>query len=315
MADINTIKNIPVLVHIRKTKIGFDGFNMSMVIHPKKPKHYLASIRQVETFDHKAYPQTYNRNYLLELDSSFQVISSKEITEENKRKFNRSYSIGCEDCRLITGSRMTAVTLDTNEEWVPEMSLCDYNYESGEISRIQPLHLGDEQSDEKKAEKNWLVLKNLERNGSIHLIHSYDPLRIISVDVLTGNSSLVSMKRIFHVDGCEIHGGACVFLTRKKQYLVAVRVVQNHEYKFSHLLLLNELYTFMGISDKFYFEPYAEKKYEMCMSITEDESEKKIFAAVSLNDKDVFVYEYLIDHLLGMIHPLTNASEWHYEPI
>jgi hypothetical protein len=302
MTDINTIKNVPVLVHIGKTKIGFDGFNMSMIIHPKKAQHYLASIRQVETFDHKAYPQTYNRNYLLELDPYFQVISTKEMTEENKRKFNRSYSIGCEDCRLITGSRMTAVTLDTNEEWVPEMSLCDYNYESGEISKIQPLHFGDEQNEEKTAEKNWLVLKNMERNGSIHLIHSYDPLRIVSVDVKTGYSSLISMKRIFHVDGCEIHGGACVFLTRKKQYLVAVRVVQNHVYKFSHFLLLNELYTFLGISDRFCFEPYTEKKYEMCMSFTEDESERKVFAAVSLNDKNVFVYEYLIDDLLGMIH-------------
>ena len=272
---------------------------MSMIAHPKKSQHFLASIRQVETFDHKAYPQTYNRNFLLELDPSFRVIGSREITEENKRKFNRSYSIGCEDCRLISGTRMTAVTLDTNEEWVPEMSLCDYNYETGEISKIQPLHFGEE---EKKAEKNWLVLKNMERTGSIHLIHSYDPLMIVSVDVRTGYSSLISMKRIFHVDGCEIHGGACIYIARKKQYVVAVRVCQNHEYKFSHWLFLNELYTFIGISDRFCFEPYSDgRKYEMCMSLTEDESEKKIFAAVSLNDKEVHVYEYLVDDLLGMI--------------
>jgi len=275
---------------------------MSMIVHPKKPQQYLASIRQVETFDHQAYPQTYNRNFILELNHLFQVISSKELVEENKRKFNRSFSIGCEDCRLITGSRMTAVTLDTNEEWIPEMSLCDYNYETGEISKIQPLHFGVEQKDEKKAEKNWLVLKNMERNGSIHLLHSYDPLRIVSVDVHSGFSTLISMKRIFHVDGCEIHGGACVFLSRKKQYLVAVRIVQNHVYRFSHFLLLNELYTFLGISDRFCFQSYSEKNYEMCMSMTEDETEKKVFAAVSLNDKDVFVYEYLIDDLLSTIH-------------
>uniref|UniRef100_A0A6C0HIH8 Uncharacterized protein n=1 Tax=viral metagenome TaxID=1070528 RepID=A0A6C0HIH8_9ZZZZ len=303
MSDVDTLKIVPVLKHLGKTKIGFEGFNMSIIVHPTNSSHYLASIRQVETFDHKAYPQTYNRNFILELDHLFQVVSSKEMTEETKRKYNRSYSIGCEDCRLISGSRMTAVTLDTNGEWVPEMSLCDYNYETGEIKKIQPLHFGDEQNEEKTAEKNWLVLKNLERNGSIHLIHSYDPLRIVSVDVHTGYSSLVSMKRVFHVEGCEIHGGACIFLSRKKQYLIAVRVVQNHEYKFSHWLLLNELYTFLGISDRFFFEPYSPKKYEMCMSLTEDESEKKLFAAVSINDKEVYVYEYLIDDILGMILP------------
>ena len=85
--------------------------------------------------------------------------------------------------------------------------------------------------------------------------------------------------------------------------MIAVRVVQNHEYKFSHWLLLNELYTFLGISDRFFFEPYSPKKYEMCMSLTEDETEKKLFAAVSINDKEVNVYEYLIDDILGMILP------------
>lgn len=296
------MNSIPTLYFRRKTKIDFEGFNMSMIIHPERPTHFLATIRQVEQFDHDAYPQTYNRTFLLELDSLFRVVDGKDMKEvkQSNRKHHRSYSIGCEDCRLINNHFMTAVTLDTNDEWVPEMSLCNIDHHTGEIVKVQPLHFGS-LDDEKNAEKNWLVLKYLERNGSIHLIHSYDPLRIVSVDITTGHSSLISMKRIFHLNGCEIHGGACIYISHKKQYLVAVRVVQNHEYMFSHWILLNDLYTFVGISDRFFFENYTKGNYEMCMSLTMNENERNIYASVSLNDETVYVYDYLLEDILNSI--------------
>lgn len=296
------MSSIPTLYYRRKTQIDFEGFNMSMIVHPEKPTHFLATMRQVETFEHEAYPQTYNRTFLLELDSLLRVVDGKEMKESVQpgRKHCRSYSIGCEDCRLINSQFMTAVTLDTNEEWIPEMSLCNIDYKTGEITKVQPLHFGTS-DDEKNAEKNWLVLKYMERNGSIHLIHSYDPLRIVSVDIATGNSSLISMKRIFHLNGCEIHGGACIYIPHKKQYLVAVRIVQNHEYMFSHWLLLNDLYTFIGISDRFFFETYRKNNYEMCMSLTMSENEKKMYASVSINDQNVYVYEYLLEDIINSI--------------
>ena len=238
------LQSISPLYFRRKTKIDFEGFNMSMLPHPERPTHFLATIRQVEHYSHESYPQAYNRTFLLELDSLFRVVEANEMKEgATSRKIHRSYSIGLEDCRLVNEHFMTAVTLDTNDDWLPEMSLCNITHQNGEITKVQPLHFGGDE-DEKFAEKNWLVLKYMERNGSIHLIHSYDPLRIVSVDINNGYSSLISMKRIFHLNGCEIHGGACIYLSHKKQYLVAVRVVQHHKYMFSHWILLNDLYTY-----------------------------------------------------------------------
>ena len=295
------LQSISPLYFRRKTKIDFEGFNMSMLPHPERPTHFLATIRQVEHYSHESYPQAYNRTFLLELDSLFRVVEANEMKEvATSRKIHRSYSIGLEDCRLINEHFMTAVTLDTNDDWLPEMSLCNITHQNGEITKVQPLHFGGDE-DEKFAEKNWLVLKYMERNGSIHLIHSYDPLRIVSVDINNGYSSLISMKRIFHLNGCEIHGGACIYLSHKKQYLVAVRVVQHHKYMFSHWILLNDLYTYVGISERFYFEPYTEKKYEMCMSLTLNETNKKLFASVSIDDTDVYVYEYMLEDILNMI--------------
>lgn len=296
-----SMSKIPSLYFRRKTKIDYEGFNMSMIIHPENSSHFLATIRQVEHVQHDAYPQSYNRTFLLELDSLFRVIKADELKEINtSRKIHRSYSIGIEDCRLMNENLMTAVTLDTNDEWLPEMSLCNIDYKTHKLIKVQPLHFGGD-DDVKSAEKNWLVLKYLERNGSIHLIHSYDPLRIVSVDINNGYSSLISMKRIFHLNGCEIHGGACIYLSHLKQYLVAVRVVQEHLYMFSHWILLNDLYTFVGISGRFYFEPYSEKKYEMCMSLTLNETNKRLFASVSINDNDVYVYEYMLEDILNTI--------------
>ena len=89
-----SMSKIPSLYFRRKTKIDYEGFNMSMIIHPENSSHFLATIRQVEHVQHYAYPQSYNRTFLLELDSLFRVIKADELKEINtSRKIHRSYSI------------------------------------------------------------------------------------------------------------------------------------------------------------------------------------------------------------------------------
>ena len=72
------IQTIPTLRQVSnfKTKINFEGFNMSLIIHPENPNMYLATIRQADKFEGQ-YPEYYNRTFLLELSHDFQILSSE----------------------------------------------------------------------------------------------------------------------------------------------------------------------------------------------------------------------------------------------
>jgi ribosomal protein S8 len=280
-----------------KTKINFEGFNMSFIVHPENPNMYLATIRQAEKFEDQ-YPEYYNRTFLLELSHDFQVMTSEKLTEESRETY-RSYSIGVEDCRLISDKFMTSVALDTNPDWIPEMCFCEISREEGMIKNVKPLKFD---TTEKKPEKNWIVFKHLEKQNVIHMLHSYDPIKVISINTKEGHSQLISMKRIFKLTNCEVHGGSCVYLPHLKQYLVIVRVIQDHKYIFSHWILFNELYTYLGISPAFRFEPTKKvENYEMCMGLIYREEDNCLLCSVSINDKSVYIYGFNINMILDEI--------------
>ena len=63
-------------------------------------------------------------------------------------------------------------------------------------------------------------------------------------------------------------------------------------------LLLNEQYKMVGMSTGFLFsEPVDTKpRYEMCMSLLEKNG--KLYATVSLDDEEIYVYEFDLNMIL-----------------
>jgi len=293
------IESIPTIRQVShfKTKINFDGFNMSFIVHPENPNTFLATIRQVGKFESHR-PEYYNKTFLLELSHDFQVLSSKQLKEETRKTF-RSHSMGVENCRLINDKFMTSVALDTTPESVPEMCFCEISTDEDMIKNVKTLTYD---RIEGKPEKDWLVFKYLEKQNVIHILHSYDPIKVISINTRDGHSQLLSMKRIFKLTNCEVHGGACVYLPHLKQYLVIVRVIQDHKYILSHWILFNELYTYIGISPAFRFEPTNKKENdEMCMGLVYREEDNCLLSSVSINGKNVNIYGFNINTILDEI--------------
>ena len=110
---------------------------------------------------------------------------------------------------------------------------------------------------------------------------------------------MVHFQKIFNLENCEVHGGGLVYLESERVYLVTVRVVNNNNYMFSMWLLLNEQYKMVGMSSGFLFsEPIDTKpRYEMCMSLLE--KNENLYATVSLDDEEIYVYEFKLDMILA----------------
>lgn len=284
----------PSIKALRKIRILHEGYNMSIIEHPDHKNHYLATIRDKHNTSEFDYPTIENVVYLVHLDTSFQVLESKQLKEPHRKKFE-SFTTGLEDCRLITDSMMTGVLLDNSEHWVPEMCLCYFNRHEHEINKIVVFNT-NVKDDEPKPEKNWLVLTR--NNNKFFMLYSYDPLRVMSVDIDSGDSHLIHFQKIFNLENCEVHGGAAIHLEKERKFLAVVRIVNNNNYMFSMWLLLNEQYKLQGMSTGFLFsEPdNTTPRYEMCMSLLEKNG--VLFASVSLDDKELYIYEFSLEAIL-----------------
>lgn len=268
---------------------------MSIIEDSGTSYKYLGTIRVKEKMK-EGYPEIKNSVYLVKLDRFFQIIESNELKDMTNRDIYQSYTTGFEDCRLIDDKSFTAVVLDNTNDWVPQVVLCKFNkenYEINEVVSFTSLH------ETQSPQKNWIVLNKTNQN--LFLLHSYDPLKIIGIDLSRWTTKIVHFQKVFDIQHCELHGGSSVFLEKDKVYLICIRVVQEHHYQFSLFVTLNIQYKITGISGPFTFkEATNNEHYEMCMSLIE--SNKKIIASVSCNDNDINIISYDYDYILSLVN-------------
>jgi hypothetical protein len=314
-------ETIPVLNEsaIFNKRVPFEGFSMSIMENPKQPNTFIGIMCQIETFSseskasdyttHESHltPYYYHRNYIVEFDNQFNVLTSEEL-QEGTRTLSRTTTNGCKDIRVIpNGHFMTASTRYALNQWRPEMCFCTIDYEQALITSVKPLKYyattkRQQEERSQRTQEDWLVLKHLERQEQLYVIQSYNPLRIISVHTRSAEATLVSMKTVFQVDECDVRGGACVYLPHVKLYLVAVSVHHRNKYLFSHWITLNSLYTYTGISDRFRYQPFESvNSIEKCTSIVVQEDTNSIICTVSINDNYVMLYEFQLDKILETI--------------
>jgi hypothetical protein len=283
-----------LLIPYSSQLIETGGYNMSVIVHPTCSDNYLASLRKIEVLSYSEYPNVKSTTYLLELDERFMIRSSKKLVEPQRSIFV-SYTTGLEDCRLIDNTYFTGVLMDSNDKWLATMCLGKYDSSTGEIKKMICL-----ENEDNTHQKNWLVINQTSTHMTI--LHSYDPLKVISVEKETGKLHTLHYQKVFHLEDCEMHGGGCVYLYGHKKYLVNVRVVRAHCYQYSLWLLFNEKYKILGSSDPFRFLPKGEnstRHYEMCMSIIDKDD--FILASVSLNDKETHMLKYKIKDIIASI--------------
>lgn len=278
----------------KETKIDYNGFNMSLMIHPDHPSLFLALIRQAkeikytdnELLNKNAESVTINQLHALTLDNQYNVIEFTILRDNTSIPKYESYSIGIEDCRILSPTVCYGVSLYTNPYWLPEICLCHYDVKKNSIERLIKCNI----NGKKKPEKNWLLLKETEENYV--MIHSYTPFTIISISKDSGNTKVIMNKHIFvRSSQYEVHGGSCVWIPQLQVYFVLVRMVKKHQYLYYKWICLDERYNVHCVSSDFRFSD-DDTAYEMNVSmILQDD---KLIIPVSLHDKEVYIYETTI---------------------
>jgi len=276
-------------------KIDFKGYSFSF--KPFK-NGYIGSIRQ--SF---CNPDCYNSAYILQLDKNFNVLSSYLLNENvNLLPRFQNWSRGIEDSRLLDDKSLLCVSVDTNPHWKTEMAYVEFSNEEQIITKIVRLYV-DGENGIVKNEKNWLFLNKTD--DTMHLLYSYNPFQIISVDLNTGKGTIIKSYNKNNIN-LNSHGGYCIYINEINKYLVIVRNFvknkNNHdEFINSSWLLFDDEYELCGISKPFLFEPDEVNLhgYQMCMSLhLENEI---LYSAVTINESIVNIYELNINEVLNSI--------------
>jgi hypothetical protein len=180
------------------------------------------------------------------------------------------------------------------------MAYVEFSNEEQKITKITRLYIEDKQGVN---QKNWLYLKR--KNDIMYLLYFYNPIQIVSVDLLTGKGSIVKSytkeNTQLNCNDGEFHGGACLYLEKFNKYLVSIRKITKHKFVSNYWLLFNHEYELEGISDSFIFElkEGTESNYQMNMSLHIECD--LLYAAVSISDAFVNIYKFNIDDVLSKI--------------
>lgn len=274
----------------KATKINYHGFNMSLMTHPDHPSLFLGLIRQTKECEFTGSQLIkniekviLNQLHALTLDNNFNVIEFKILKDNSMLPKYESFTIGIEDCRILSPTVCYGVSLYTNPFHLPEICLCHYDLEKKSIERLIKCNM----NGKKRPEKNWLLLKETDENYV--MIHSYTPFTIINVNKETGNTEICKRTHIFvRSSEYEIHGGSCVWIPQLQSYFVLVRIVNNHQYLHYKWVCLDELYNVQSVSGKFRFSDF-DGVYEMNISMVLQN--ERLIIPVSLYDKEVYVFE------------------------
>lgn len=278
-----------VIRPLNKQKIQHEGHNLSFIVHPDHPAQYLAIIQNKMNVFGYDYTITEHVTHLLRMDHMFQILETTRMNERTGRKTFNDECCGIEVCSLITETYMTARLMDNNEKLTPTMALCHFDISNGIVDNI--VELKSTFKKKEKTGKKWLLLQKTE--DALIMIHSYDPLRIITANIETGATDLVHFQKIFNLKKCEIEGGASVYCDTYNKYLVNVRIVNDGVYVYSLWLLLSDTYKLCGMSKPFVFSFADEiKNAEKCTCLLI--KNELLYASVTINDEDVFIYEYLL---------------------
>jgi tetratricopeptide (TPR) repeat protein len=228
------------------------------------------------------------KNFLINYDRQFHLLSQHEIIENLPRKRYRAFNIeGLDDCRLFEFQNQlwfTCTTNDTNPTGNFQISLCKLADQSADhrilVEKLVPL-LGP---DPYRCEKNWLPFVH---EGQIHVIYSYDPFLIYRIDPETGKCE-TKLHTHTGLDLSRFRGSAPPIPWGDGYLLLIHEVVfqENEERMYLHrFLFLDQQFALKSLSDPFYF---LHKGIEFCCGMQIDHTDQNLILTIGVEDHDAY---------------------------
>lgn len=184
----------PMNPSIRRTARGYDLICRTVNYIQIGAKHF----KSLDLLDTANTAKT--RNFFIQYDPNFHILSQHEIIEQLPRERKRTYNVeGLEDCRMFEFKNsiwFTCTTLDTNPSGEPQVSLCKLADQRLTnpilVEKLIPL-AGPNLT---RCEKNWLPFV---KDSNLYMIYSYDPFVIYKLNIENENN-LMNRPMIYRYD-------------------------------------------------------------------------------------------------------------------
>ncbi len=242
------------------------------------------------------------RNFLLEYDRDFHLLSQQEIIENlSREKFSVFNIEGLDDCRLFNlqgRTCFTCTTTDTSPTGVCQISFCrlaDQLKEKTAVEKLVPL----KGPDPYRHEKNWLPFV---QEGQLYAIYSYDPLIIYRIHEETGQC--IPLKSYNFPLDLSCFRGSAGPVPMDQGYLVLIHEVVHHlDYQRCYLhrfLFLNKDFEMTHLSTPFYFSHLG---VEFCCGMTINHSENQLILGIGEEDREAFLCFVPLQTIRSLLQP------------
>lgn len=125
------------------------------------------------------------RNWLLELQpNTFDVLNSHELRDVSGIPVYPYNILGIEDIRLFSPTEFFCSYLEINTSRTPQVCYCQFNKDTGEVTKIIPLMVGTKL----QCEKNWMPFI---KDDELYFIYSMSPFQLYRVNREDGSLELI----------------------------------------------------------------------------------------------------------------------------
>lgn len=244
------------------------------------------------------------RNYLLDYDEDFNLLSQKEILEKCQReKHPNPWWEGIEDCRLFQfqeGFWCTCTTTDTSPGGRQQISLCKLSSpvknETVDVEKLIPLN----GPDPLRNEKNWLPFIYQDK---LHVVYSFDPFIVFQPNIETGDC-ITTCKNSISYDFSQFRGSAPPIEFDEGYLCVVHEVVKRNGCNYvRRFLFLDKNLNIQKVSKPFIFTHVG---IEICCGMAIDGEKKKLVLATASEDREAFLCIVDCDQVRSMLEPLPG---------
>ncbi len=244
------------------------------------------------------------RNFLLNYDKQFNLLSQHEIIENLPREHIRTFSLeGLDDCRLFEYHNslwFTCTTGDTNPYGNFQISLCKLgNPQTNKkvyVESLLPL-LGP---DPYRCEKNWLPFI---KDETLYLIYGYEPFQVFKPNLKTGEYEIACEYSSNH-DFTAFRGSAPPIPFDQGYLMVSHEVVLREDYTRCYLhrfAYLDSHFTLQKVSKPFTF---LHQGIEFCCGMTSDHQNSNMILSVGIEDREAYLCIINMDTIRSLLEPL-----------
>lgn len=289
----------PMNPSIKKTEKGYDLICRTVNYITIEAKYF----KSMDLLD----PTIRTRNFLIQYDPDFRLLSQQEIIENLPRKKISTRPVdGLEDCRLFGFNNETwfsCTTADTNPRGQPQVSLCklanDRSSPNVNVEKLIPL-VGPNLD---RCEKNWLPFI---ANGQLNIIYSYDPLIIYRPDIDHNMEYCfmhVAAKNEASKHDFSRFSGSAPPIPFDNGYLLLIHeTVYDEKRIYLHrFVYLDKNLNIAQISKPFTF---LHKGVEYCCGIAIDHSETKLILPIGIEDREAYLCQVDLETVRSMLEPL-----------